>query len=216
MLTAKVTQSNGRIVRVSLVNSDTTDTTVASEEATTLAASGEGTGATEAVAEEKTAPNPIAAETKELAWTAGSFLVLFVVLRYFLFPKLKKSMDARYSGIRADIEGAEKVKADARADVAAYEAAVAAARAEANARVDAARQTLDSERNAMLSEVNARVSAKRAEADAAASAARQAARGQIADAVTRVASKAAELATGRTPDPVTVQQAVASAMEGAR
>lgn len=216
MLTAKVTHTNGHVVHVRLVNSDSTDTTVATEDttATLMASSAAGETTTETTV--AAAPNPIAAENKELAWAAGSFIVMFIVIRYFLFPKLKKSMDARYAGIRADVEGAEKVKSDARADVAAYEAAVAAARTEANARVDAARQTLDAERTAKLSEVNARISAKRAEADAAAAAAREAAKGQVAAAVTQVATKAAELATGRTPDSSAVQQAVASAMEGAR
>ncbi|MEY3588805.1 MAG: hypothetical protein RJA47_1401, partial [Actinomycetota bacterium] len=84
MLTAKVTQSNGRVIHVRLVQSDSaTDTTVAGEEATALAAeSGEAEGETHS--EVKTAPNPIAPETKELAWAAGSFIVLFVLMRFFL------------------------------------------------------------------------------------------------------------------------------------
>jgi F-type H+-transporting ATPase subunit b len=52
-------------------------------------------------------------------------------------------------------------------------------------------------------------------ADQPAPAAREAARSQVSSAVTTVASKAAELATGRTPDTAAVQQAVAAAMESA-
>ena len=62
MLTAIVTQSNGRIVNVRLAASDTTDTTVVGEEATTLAAAPSAEG--ETATETKTAPNPIAPETK--------------------------------------------------------------------------------------------------------------------------------------------------------
>jgi len=164
MLTAIVTQSNGRIVNVRLSATDTTDTTVVAEEATTLAAEPAAEG--ESTAEVKTAPNPIAPETKELAWAAGSFIVLFVLMRFFLFPKLKKGMEARYAGIRGDIEGADKAKSDARGEVAEYEKALEAVRAEAAARVDKARQTVDAERQAKLAEVNARIAAKRAEADA--------------------------------------------------
>lgn len=214
MLTAKVTQSNGRVIHVRLVQSDSaTDTTVAGEEATTLmAASGEGEAT---VGTEKTAPNPIAPESKELYWAAGSFIVLFILMRFFFFPKIKKGMEARYAGIRGNIEGADKVKADARGAVAEYEKALDAVRAEAAARVDKARQTVDAERQAKLAEVNGRIAAKRAEADAANAAARAAVRDQVAAAVAQVASKAAELATGRTPDAATVQSAVAGAMEGA-
>lgn len=212
MLTAIVTQSNGHAVRVRLVQSEeATDTTVAGEEATTTAAEGGG----ETHSEVKSAPNPIAPESKELYWSAGSFIVLFILMRFFFFPKIKKGMEARYAGIRGDIEGADKVKADARGAVAEYEKALEAVRAEAAARVDKARQTVDAERQAKLAEVNARIAAKRAEADAANAAARAAVRDQVASAVTQVAAKAAELATGRTPDPATVQQAVSAAMESA-
>jgi len=177
MPTAIVTQSNGRLVHVRLVSEDTTDTTMPVEamlETTVLedgVTSGEATpeqmrSATgEVQATVKAAPNPIAPTPKEALWSAGSFIVLFVILRYFLFPKLKKGMDARYADIRSDIEGADTVKADAQSAVADYEKALAAIRVEASGRIDAARQTVDTERNAQLTQVNARIAAARAEAD---------------------------------------------------
>jgi F-type H+-transporting ATPase subunit b len=163
----------------------------------------------------KAAPNPIAPTPKEALWSAGSFLVLFVILRYFLFPKLKKGMDARYADIRSDIEGADTVKADAQSAVADYEKALAAIRVEAAGRIDAARQTVDTERNAQLTQVNARIAAARAEADQQTAAARAAAQGQVAAAVAQVATKAAQLASGRAPDAAVVQAAVTAAMESA-
>ena len=213
MPTAIVTQSNGHVVQIRLVPSESTEDTVveSAEEGTPIATSSSG----EATTEVKTAPNPIAPETKELAWAAGSFLVLFVILRYFLFPKLKKGMDARYADIRSDIEGADQVKLSAQSDVAEYEKALAAARAEASSRIDAARQTVDNERTAQLAQVNARIATARAEADQQTSAARAAAQGEVAAAVAQVASKAAELASGRTPDASTVQAAVTAAMQSA-
>ena len=215
MPTAIVTQSSGRIVQVRLVSSDTTETTMPVEaEALAATSTGEAETTTE-TAVAKTAPNPIAATPNELAWAAGSFVVLFVVLRYFLFPKLKKGMDARYADIRSDIDGAGQVKADAQNDVAAYDKQIAAVRVEAAARIDAARQTVDTERNAQLAQVNARIAAARTEAEAQTAAARSAAQGQIATAVAQVATKAATLASGKTPDASVVQAAVAAAMESA-
>ena len=161
-----------------------------------------------------TEPNPIAIEPNEVAWAAGSFFVLLVIMRYILFPKLKKGMDERYASIRSNIEGADQVKSNARADVANYDAAVAAVRVEAAARVDAARQTLDRERTARLAEVNARVAAARAEADAANNAARAAGQAQVATAVASVVSRAVELATGSAPSQTTVDQTVQSVMQG--
>lgn len=214
MLTAIVTHT-GDQVQVRLVSSDSTDTTVPAAELMASSAPAESTTATTA-AETKTAPNPVNPEGKELAWAAGSFLVLFVLMRYFLFPRLKKSMDARYANIRANSEGADQVKADAKSDVAEYEKALAAARAEAAGRIDAARQTVDNERNEQLAQVNARIAAARAEADQKNAAARAAAQGDVASAVATVASRVAELALGKAPDASVVNAAVTSAMEGAR
>ena len=199
MLTFIVTKSNGGVVDVrlsSVITADDADT----------ASTGQPVDA---------GPNPIAAEPKELLWPAGAFLVLLVVMRYFLFPRLKKGMDERYASIRSNIEGADQVKSSARADVANYDAAVAAVRVEAAARVDAARQTLDNERTARLSEVNARIATARADADEANNAARAAGQAQVATAVATVVAQAAELASGTRPEQSVVDQVVKQVMESA-
>ena len=77
--------------------------------------------AAEATTEEDKGPSPIAPELKELAWGAGAFVVLRVLMRFVLFPKVKKGMDARYGMIRGDHETADAVRAAAAAEVAAYE-----------------------------------------------------------------------------------------------
>ena len=78
--------------------------------------------------------NPIAPELKEVVWGFGAFVVLAVVLRYVLFPKLREGMRQRYESIQADKASAETLTGAARADVAAYEAQLVAVRAEAQAR----------------------------------------------------------------------------------
>ena len=161
-------------------------------------------------------PTPIAPEPKELIWGGGSFVVFFVIMRWVLFPKLKKGMDARYGKIRGDHETAESMRAAAKAEVAEYEGALATVKAEARQRIDAARQTLESERGAALEAANARIATRRGEALAQAEVARTNAAGLIQAAVADVASRAAELATGRRPDPETVNSIVVSLMEGAR
>jgi F-type H+-transporting ATPase subunit b len=172
------------------------------------------TAEAETTAEDK-GPSPIAPEVKELVWGGGSFIVLFVLMRLFLFPRLKKGMDARYGKIRGDHEAAEATRAAALAEVAEYENELAAIKAEARQRVDAARQILESERSAALAEANARIAAKRAEAMAAAEAARTAAADQIQAAVADVSTRVTELATGHRPDPAKVTEIVSSLVAGA-
>lgn len=157
-------------------------------------------------------PSPIVPEMKELAWGAGSFIVFALLMRFFLYPRLKAGMDARYASIRDGHESADAARAAARAEVADYESAIAGVKAEAAARVDAARLVLDEERNAALAEVNARIATKREAAAAAAEADREAVRGQIEGAVADVASRAVELAVGKRPDAAVVSQAVSESM----
>ena len=147
-----------------------------------------GTEATATESETASAPNPIAPEGKELIWGAGSFLVFLVIMRVYLFPKLKKGMDARYTGIREDFEQADATRQAAQSDVAKYEAALADVRAEAAGRIDAARQ-----------------------------AARAKVRDQVAEAVSTVTARTTQLAVGKSPDGSVVREAVQQVMQsGAR
>lgn len=157
-------------------------------------------------------PGPIIPELKELYWGGGSFIVFAILMRFVLFPKVKKGMDARYQGIRSAHESADAERSAARAEVADYEAQVAAIKAEAAREVDAARATLEAERQARLTEVNARLAQARAAAAAEAEAERTAARDQIHAAVSEVAGLAGELATGRRPGSDVVARVVSEVM----
>lgn len=157
-------------------------------------------------------PGPIVPELKELYWGGGSFIVFALLMRFVLFPRVKKGMDARYHGIRTAHESADAERAAARAEVAAYEAQVAAIRAEAARTVDAARATLEAERAARLAEVNARLAERRAAAAADADAARAAVRDQLVAAVSEVAGRAGELAIGRRPSQAVVSRVVGEVM----
>ena len=157
-------------------------------------------------------PSPIIPEMKELAWGAGSFIVFALLMRFFLFPRLKKGMDSRYNSIREGHENADATRTSARSEVAQYDAAVVAAKAEAAKVVDAARATLETERQAAITAANARIATQREAAMAAADAARAAGRSQVESAVVEVVSSAVEIATGKRPDGSAVSRAVVDAM----
>jgi F-type H+-transporting ATPase subunit b len=174
--------------------------------------SGSTSTVTTATGASTTGPNPISPEGKELVWGAGSFLVFLVIMRIFLFPKLKKGMNARYDGIQTDHEYAEATRISARTDVSQYESALVEIRNQAAIRIDNARQTLDSERTAAIAEVNARIAQQRSIAETEATAARLAIQDQIASAVATVAERTTQIATGKNPDASVVQRAVSQAM----
>lgn len=156
-------------------------------------------------------PNPIAPEMKELLWGGGSFLVLLIVMK-FLFPVLRKGMQARYDKIHDDHEQATAMTAAAQSEVAEYRAALAAVRAEAAARLDAARATLEAERAARLAEVNAQIERERRVAMEQADAARAAVRDQVKAAVSEVTTQGAALVLGAPARPDDVERAVIAAL----
>jgi F-type H+-transporting ATPase subunit b len=167
-----------------------------------------GEGATEAHEEEDPGPSPIVPEVKEIIWTSGAFVVFAVLMRYVLYPRLRKGMDARYNLIQSGHESADATRAAAKSEVADYEAELAGVKAEAAARIDAARRTLEAERNERLAVVNTEIAAQRAAATAEAEASRAAVQGQIESAVADVASRAIELAIGKSPDSAVVNRVV--------
>lgn len=173
--------------------------------------SGQATGACE------TGPNPIMPEVKEVAWGAGSFIVLALLMRFVLYPKLRAGMDARYHHIRDEHERADSARAAARAEVAQFESSLATVKAEANERVDEARRTLEAERASRIEELNREIAAKRDAALADAREARAAIEADVVGAVTDVTATTLERATGVAPDPARVERAVAAATQtGAR
>lgn len=165
----------------------------------------------EATVEEK-GPSPISPEMKELAWGAGSFVVFALLMRVVLFPRMKKGMNARYNSIRQGHENADTTRSSARSEVAQYEGAVLAAKSEAAKVIDAARATLETERQAQLTAANARIAGQREAAMAQADAVRLATRDQVEAAVVDVVISAVEISSGQRPDAATVARAVGDAM----
>ena len=170
------------------------------------------TGTTGSSTEEKPGPSPIVPELKELVWTSGAFVVFAVLMRYWLYPRLRKGMDARYNTIRTDHESADATRAAAMAEVAEYASELAVVKAQAVARTDVARRTLESERAERLAVVNGEIAALRGAASVQADEARAAVQGQIESAVTDVASRAIELAIGKSPAADVVRRVVVEVM----
>lgn len=155
--------------------------------------------------EVKQAPNPILPVRNELIYAFVGFMALFLMMRYWLFPALKKGIDARNAMIRSRHESADALRASARAEAAAYDAGLAEARVEAAAYLDAARQEVDADRQRKLVEVNGRIAERKAVAAQEHGAAKATALGHIEDAVADVASSIAGRALNRDIDPGSIR-----------
>jgi len=212
VLTAVVTGFQNGVPQVGLVSADFCERTDLTQAEIDAILEEQGPDAFTIGSENCPELNPIAPELDETLWGFGAFVVLAIAIRYFLFPKIREGMAARYDRIHDDQDSADTLTASARADVAEYEARLSSVRAEAQSKVDAARATLEAERAEQLAAVNARIAQKRAAVQAEVDAAREAARVDVEGAVTDVVTRATELATGRAPDPDTVRSAVGDAM----
>jgi F-type H+-transporting ATPase subunit b len=163
---------------------------------------------TTTAASTKEAPNPILPVGNEIWWGLGSFLALVLLMRVWLFPKLKKGMLARNAKIQGDLDDAERIREEAAEDVAAYEAALAAARGEAARILEVARHEVDADRTAKLTAANGRIAEQRAAATAELEAARTAALGQAEEIVVEVSAVAGERILGKPVDRTAVRPLV--------
>jgi F-type H+-transporting ATPase subunit b len=157
-------------------------------------------------------PSPLAIEVKELAWSFGSFLVLLLLMRFWLYPRVKGTMDARQALIDNGLAEAESVKAAAQAEVADYQAALDEVRSEGQSRIDAAAKQVEGERQAKLAEVNAAIAERKSAAVAEVEAAKAAVASRVADAASDVVNTAAGHVLGQPPSGPTVSAAVQQAM----
>ena len=155
------------------------------------------------------APNPILPVWKEMAWGLGSFLLLVLLMRVWLFPKLSKGTHARYAKTRADLDDAERIREEGAEDVARYEAAIAEANAEAARVLERARQESDADRNTKVAAANARIAERRGAAAAEIDAARLSSLAGTEPIVLEISASAAERILGRPIDRAAVRPLVA-------
>ena len=157
--------------------------------------------------------NPIAPELKEMAWGFGAFVVFALLMRFFLYPRLKAGTD---TPLRADPprprgrRTAHRLGARRRGSV-RQPAGGRQGRGRSSGSTRPAPRSRPSGRE-RLADVNARIADKRAAAATEVEAARAAVQADVEAAVRTVAARAGELATGRAPDRAVVADAVAEVM----
>lgn len=106
------------------------------------------------------APSPILPAKDELVWGSISFVILFLLMRKFAFPAIKKGMEARTERIRSDLDAAESAKSEAVGVLDGYKAQLADAKAEAGRIIEEARHAAD----ALKKDQEARLQTELAEA----------------------------------------------------
>lgn len=87
--------------------------------------------------------NPILPEVDEIIVGALAFLIIFVVLWRYAFPRLNEAMSNRTEKIQGDLEKAESERREAEQLLRRYEEQLQEARAESSRIIDEARKTAE-------------------------------------------------------------------------
>ena len=97
--------------------------------------------------------------------TAANVLILFVLLRIFLFKPLNKIINERTQSIQNDIDSAKKAKSEAEELKEQYESTIGDAKEEAKNIIMKAHEDAESERDAIIKKAHEDAEQKVAEAD---------------------------------------------------
>ncbi|MGH2675104.1 MAG: F0F1 ATP synthase subunit B [Actinomycetota bacterium] len=145
-------------------------------------------GLPETLAQEETQEeehNPILPEADELIFGSLAFLLVFVVLARYAFPRLNRGLQERSERIRSELERAEEARTEAESSLRRYEQQLQEARAESGRIIEEARKTAESMRRDLLAkaeeESRAIVGRAQEEIRAARDRAIQQLRGQLAE-----------------------------------
>lgn len=144
----------------------------------------------------------------QLIWLAITFVVLYVLMARVALPRVASVLERRQAHIAADIEKAEKRRAEAEEALAAYQQTLSTARGEAQAAVRAAADEIARQQAARDAEFSAALAKRMREAEASIAAARDKAmaetRAMATDLAAGITAKLAQV----TPAPDKIAAAV--------
>ena len=146
------------------------------------------------------APNPLLPETNEIIWGAIGFFTVFAFLWWKGYPAIKGAMSDRADKVQADLDAAERAKADAETVKAEYEAKLADAKAESGRIIEEARQSADRLKADQQTRLNEELASARAAAQADIDAAKGQAMAELRGEVATIAIGAAETVVGANLD----------------
>ena len=152
------------------------------------------------------APNPIIPDYKEIIWGGAAFLVLFILMRWKLFPVVKNLMDQRTQRIQDSLDDADRERAEAAEVRARYEAELADAKAEAARIVDEARDQAATVRADLQARAEADIAEMRERAAADTEASKRQAIADLQSEVSDIALGAAEAVLGHSLEDPEVQR----------
>jgi F-type H+-transporting ATPase subunit b len=157
---------------------------------------------------------PFASETfaSQVIWLAIAFGLLYLLMSRVALPRVASILENRGAKIAADLEAAQRMKAESDAAVEAYEASLAEARSHAHGIAAEARGAVAAEAEKTRIGLEGELGRKLAEAEAQIEATKAAALGNVRSIATDAAAAIVERLTGRVPASRAVEAAVDAAV----
>lgn len=144
--------------------------------------------------------NPILPETSEIIFGTLAFLIVFVALVKFAFPKMKEALAERTAKIQGEMEKAEADRKEAEKLQEEYRTQLAGAREEANKVIEEARATAEQMRRDLQAKAEEEAQATVARAQAEIGAERDRAFQELRAQIGSIAVELAERVVGQSLD----------------
>ncbi len=163
---------------------------------------------TAAAAETKETVNPVLPTTNEIIYGGIFFVLLLIFMWAVCLPPIKKAMRQRDEQVQADLEAAERARAEAEQVRRDYDATLAEARSDAARIIEEARQAAEARRAELIGAAESEIAAQRQAALAELDAQRAAALGDLTAEVAGIATAAASQVVQRELDAVSQRPVV--------
>lgn len=144
----------------------------------------------------------------QLIWFAITFGLLYYVMSKIALPRVGNLLHERQARLAADLEAAQKMKAESEAAAAAHERALADAQANAKAIAQETRNALSAESDAKRKQLEAELADKLAAAEATIRSRTAEAMGSVRGIAAETASAIVERLTQQTPDRAAIDAAL--------
>jgi F-type H+-transporting ATPase subunit b len=109
------------------------------------------------IEEEGDPPNPVLPEVHEIFWPLLFFVVLWMLMKYTLYPRVRKTMDERAAKVAEDRDAADAAAAQLGSVQADYDQALARARGDAAGVIDEARERAEEYRSGIVATAEAEI-----------------------------------------------------------
>ncbi|KAB2851713.1 MAG: ATP F0F1 synthase subunit B [Hyphomicrobiaceae bacterium] len=144
----------------------------------------------------------------QLFWLVLSFVLLYVMLKRLVLPRVGEVIGERQERISRDVAEARRIKVETETAIADYERALADARARAQRIAQESRDVLAAEIAKERAAVESKIAAKTAEAEKSIAAAKTSAMAQVEDVATQAAKAVVVELIGLDPAADEVQRAL--------